>query len=287
MGKGLVGNSLSYAMVRILEGEVSFDDIDKIYAGTCLTEETMADLINHYGFFWRNVARERAKTEICKKHGVERLSQIEDFDVRLEEVSVKEEELLPEVTAEANELLHNLWNSNKVIQTRYIIPDGQKVKAKQLSKGQVVGEAEFEGREDSYRTPELVYINGEYYYTGYDESAAILARGESGLYNSELELLASQINHTSRGTTERDLDSRGNRSFLFQKLFPQYKDAIANVMGELNDNLKEEDIYSMLKETIAQGGHTAEEIGEAVNDVSHDNINDALSEITGDNTKER
>ena len=285
MGKGLIGNSLSYTMSKILSGEVSADDIDKIYCGTCFTEETMSELLSEYQTYWDSAARDRARREVCEKYGVQRLGQLrneEDYDKAYDELYARGDELRPTVAAEAEQLLHKLWDEGKIIQTRYRVPEGQKVKAKRLpgheirySDGQVLDEVEIEGTGQG-RYDEIVCIDGEY-FAYHDTLASSLGLGNSGLYNNEIELLANQIRQGSRTNVFPSED----RSFFLQKLFPQYKEAIAQVMSEMNYELSEKDVYDMLQEALRQKGeHTAEEIGEGIADLTQGEVGEALNAIT-------
>lgn len=275
MGKGLIGNSLSYTMRKVLIGEVSADDIDKIYAGTCFTEETMPELISEYEFGWREVANDRAIAEICKKYGVEKIWDLEGRAEREEayrEVSERRDELIPEVTVEAEELLHDLWDNNKIVQTRYQVPKGQTVIVKCPPHG-INEEADKTYETDGGPRGEVVQINGEF-YQDWDDSAS-LGWGRSGIFNNELELIANQIDQGFQVTTKT------SRIFFMQKIFPQYKDAIAQVGEKLSDRPREQEILEMLNEALGKTGeHTAEEIGEGIRDLTQSEVGEAFSTMT-------
>lgn len=284
MGKGLIGNSLSYTMQKILSGNISAEDIDKIYAGTCFTKETMPELLNGYRFYWDSVAYDRAEREICQKYGVKSLMELKD-DVKhekaYEEIYARGEELRPTIAVEAEQLLHELWNEGKIIQTRYRVPKGQKIKAKvfpghevHFIGGEEANEIEIEGKGES-RYDEILYLNGEYY--DYPSSSTVsLGIGKSGLFNNEIELLANQLSY---GFSE---DARNvDRVFFLQKMFPEYKDAIEQVSGQLNYRTSEKEVLEMLEEALRQKGeHTAEEIGEGIGDLTQGEIGDAINAIT-------
>ncbi len=279
MGKGLIGNSLSYTMRKILDGEVSADDIDKIYASTCFTEDTMSKLISEYEFQWDSAARDRAEKEICEKYGVEEIYDLDDREKRImahKEAYSRRDELLPIVTVEAEELLHNLWDNNKIIQTRYRIPEGETAIVKIVENGQ---EREFE------EGSEVVNINGELYYD-YSGYSASLGMGTSKLFNSEIELIANQLpNGHSIGINEA-------RIFYMQKLFPQYKDTIMQVGQAMKINIKENgflklnegEILDLLNQSLnRENEHTAEEIGEGIKDLNFLEVEEGLRSMTNGN----
>ena len=291
MGKGLIGNSLSYTMQRILSGEVSVDDIDKIYAGTCIAEDRMSGLLQEYNYYWENVARERAEAEICQKNGVEDIWDLEDKEKRhqaREELYARAREITPEVATEAETLLHKLWDEGRIIQTRYRVPEGQTVRAKLLPSRskwydgkEAQKEVEVTGRGEG-RSDEILDLNGEYYYC-YDTGVASLGRQRSGLFNNELELIANQL--YNGWSWDDDTEKDGDRLFCFEKIFPQYKDVIAEVGGKLNKEsireLREQGVLEMLQEALkARGEHTAEEIGEGIGDLTQGEVGEALNAIT-------
>lgn len=290
MGKGLIGNSLSYTMGKVLNGEISADDVDKIYAQTCFTEDKMSNLINEYNFYWEQSARTRAEKEICQKYGVEDIWDLEDREKRHkahEEVYVRVGELTPQVVTEAETLLHKLWDEGRIIQTRYRVPKGQTVKAKVFPGhethyygGQMSDEVEVTGKGQG-RNDEILDLNGEYYYC-YDTAVASLGMQRSGLFNNEIELIANQL---YSGYSWQDSQRNADRLFAFQKIFPQYKDAIAQVGGKLNADLimelREQGVLEMLQEALRERGeHTAEEIGEGIGDLTQGEVGEALNTIT-------
>ena len=283
MGKGLIGNSLSYTMRKVLSGEVSADDIDKIYAGTCFTEETMSELISGYEFYWREVASARADAEICTKYGVEEFWDLEDKAERVEayrEADERTDELLPEVTAEAEELLHNLWDNNKIVQTRYKVPEGQTVIAKVapfIFNKKSYQEEEYET--DGGPRGEVVQINGEFYVDPTANSAG-LGISCSKLFNNELELIANQICNGTGVFYDRE-GTKETRIFFMQKIFPQYKDAIAQIGEKLSSGLREQEILEMFNEALGKTEeHTAEEIGEGIRDLTQSEVGEAFSTMT-------
>lgn len=289
MEKGLIGNSLSYTMQEILSGKISAEDIDKIYAQTCVTKNTMSKIITEYNFYWENAARTRAKTEICQKYGVEDIWDLEDEEKRHnahEELYARTGELIPQVVTEAETLLHKLWDEGKIIQTRYRVPEGQTVKAKVFPSyefyhgGQVSDEVEVTGKGQG-RYDEILDLNGEYYYCS-DTAIASLGLQRSGLFNDEKELIANQL---FVGYSWQDSQRNADRLFAFQKMFPQYKDAIAQVGGKLNTdsirNLTEQSVLEMLQEALKEREkHTAEEIREGIEGLTQGEVGEALKTIT-------
>ena len=286
MGKGLIGNSLSYSMSSILSGRISAEDIDKIYAGTCFTEETMPNLLSQYKDYWDSAAYDRAEKEICEKYGVEKLIELkngEEYEKAYDEVYTRGDELRATVAREAEELLQKLWDEGKIIQTRYRVPQGQKVKAKVFPGherhyygGEIVDEVEIEGKEQG-RYDEILCLNGEYY--DYTDSATVsLGVASNGLFNNEIELLANQL---VRGFSNDDRNI--DRIFFLGKMFPQYKDAIEQVSSKLDYGSSEKEVLEMLEEALRQKGeHTAEEIGEGLGDLTQGEIGEALHVITND-----
>ena len=289
MGKGLIGNSLSYVMRAVLKGEVSVDDIDKIYAQTCFTEDRMSNLLSEYNFYWEDSARARAEEEICQKYGVEDIWDLEDKEMRHnahKEVQARADELMPQVVTEAETLLHKLWDEGRIIQTRYRVPEGQTVKAKLFPGherhyygGQVETEVEVTGTGQG-RYDEILDLNGEYYYS-YDTAVASMGMQRSGFFNNEIELIANQLYN---GYSWQDTQRNADRLFAFQKLFPQYKDAIAQVGAKLDidsiRDVREQGVLEMLQEALKdRGEHTAEEIGEGIADLTQGEVGEALNTI--------
>lgn len=276
MGKGLIGNSLSYVMRAVLNGEVSADDIDKIYEGTCITENRMSNFINEIESSLGAIAMKRAEREICQKYGFKSLWDTDDAAI-FNQVALRAKELFSEVIAEAEGLLHNLWDSNKIIQTRYRIPEGQSVVAKVTPANRQYDQdehAEYETQGNSRR--EVVQINGEFYEDWNNSSCLVF--GGSKLFNSELELIANQLRKGYSLCNESKENE--TRIFFMQKLFPQYKDAIAQV-SDLEIFLGEEAILKLLNEALRQNGeHTAEEIGEGIGDLTQSEVGEALNTIT-------
>ena len=282
MGKGLIGNSLSYTMTKILSGEISAEDIDKIYAGTCFTEETMSELLSAYQTCWDSAALDRARREVCEKYGVQKFRELrneEDYDKAYDEVYARGDELRPTVAAEAEQLLHKLWDEGRIIQTRYRVPKGQTVKARYFPDGSTEYEVTGTGQE---RYDEILDLNGEYYFTPIDNVAS-LGLQTSGLFNNELELIANQLycGWSWDDNSRHDQD----RLIFFEKMFPQYKDVITEVGGKLNSGLtkelREQGILEMLQEALKERGeHTAEEIGEGIADLTQGEVGEALSAIT-------
>ncbi len=294
MGKGLIGNSLSYTMKQILSGKVSTDDIEKIYAGSCMDESSIPDVIKQYHFDWEMTAMNKAEEEICQKYGVKKIWEIKDKEKLLQaerEIADRTKELTPEVTAEAEALLHELWNSKKIIQTRYRVPEGKTIKVKRFPdhevryNGEIVSdEMEVKGQEEG-RDVEVINLNGEYYFH-HDPNIAYLGAGNSRLFNNEQELIVNQIYY---GLSWQDEQRLNDRIFALQKMFPQYKDAIEKVARSLNFDsireLQEEGFLKMFQEEIEKrGDHTAEEIGEGVGEVAQIDVRDALKTVT--DTKE-
>lgn len=284
MGKGLIGNSLSYVMRAVLKGEVSADDIDKIYTGTCYTEDRMLSEYNH---ILERCAITRAAEEICQKYGVEDIWDLEGTGIdAYKEALARADELMPQVVTEAETLLHKLWDEGRIIQTHYRVPEGQTVKAKlfpgnerHYNGGQVETEVEVTGKGQG-RTDEILDLNGEYYYSD-DIMAADMGMGESRLFNNEIELIANQLYYGySRKCPQRNAD----RLFAFQKLFPQYKDAIEQVgknllfysIREKGEKVVLEKLQEALKD---RGEHTAEEIGEGIADLTQGEVGEVLNTI--------
>ena len=146
---GQIGNSLSTTMKEILLGRVGYDDIEKIYAGTCFDEKSIDSLINEYMFHWESVAYDIAKEEFEGRN--------EASQELWRKVHDRKDELLPEVAKKAEELLHKLWDEGKIIQYRYRVPNGEEAKYKRV-----------------YETREGVMIN---------EGFSVVGNGEYELIN--------------------------------------------------------------------------------------------------------
>lgn len=124
---------------------------------------------------------------------------------------------------------------------------------------------------------EVIQINGEFYEDWYN--AAGLGIGASKLFNNELELITNQLRN-GLGNSD-DSYRKDTRIFFMQKMFPQYKEAIAQVSEKLDWSLSEDDILNLLNEALRQTGeHTAEEIGDGVKDLTQGELGEALTAIT-------
>ena len=235
---GKIGNSLSRTMSLILSGELNYEELEKIYAGTCFTREEAEELIKHYDLEWGAIAYDRAENELGE-------------EASFKEICKREGELLPQVTLEAKKLLQQLLDDNKIVQTRYILPEGQKAKVKFLDHGSI-SEKNFTGDERI----ELVAINGQLYHTSQQFSLGSPSSKE--IYDSELELIAAQL--AARSNSDKDF------CVLLPKLFPQYEIEIGKMIEYIEH--KEQKGHKSAKleellELVQSQEHTSDEIGEA------------------------
>lgn len=241
---GKVGNSLSYTMGKILRGEIKYEELDTIYAGTCFTREEAADLIAEYRFNWKDIAVDRAKMELGKES---------DY----KEINERADELLPQVTLEAEKLLTQLLDDKKIVQTRYRVPEGQTVDVEIVLCDKESGNDTIKSKINGDGIREVISINGQLYDSigGFS-----LGTGNSNIFDNELELIANQI------------ANMGNRrisfEFLAKKMFPQHENEIKKMFEHIRSREKEVKYYfprkDELLEVAQQPEHTAEEIGEAI-----------------------
>jgi len=258
---GKIGNSLSYTMASILSGKTKYEEIDTIYAGTCFTREEAPEIISGYQVYWGEIAFDRAKMELGK-------------EADSLEIQKRAQELRPQVTLEAEKLLNQLLDDNKIVQTRQIVPEGQTVEVEQvidrddhldISKVKVNGD----GRR------EVISINGELFSAigGFG-----LGAGNVGFFNSELELIADQLSMRLRHP--RDFE------FLLKKMFPQYESEIEKMFEHIRGKEGYKDWVDVTQEELLElvqtPEHTAEEIGEATTPGAE---RDALEVIVGENER--
>lgn len=293
MGKGLIGNSLSFCMQDILKGNVSIDDIDTIYAGTCFTEETIPNLLEEYNYYWEAVAREKAGEEIARQYGVESIWDIDDKEQRAKAMKQEDEkraEIMPAIKSEARDVFYSLYESGKIVQTRYRIPQGEKEIATYVDFGEEITDHQYEVSSDSNG---LMKINGRLYETlsGYN---CVYADGQHKWCNNKKEFIASQMGATwSSGN-----DVRYTKAGMLKLLFPEYEQAITQLCGIMRESYLNrengkyffsfDEILEKLDElTQDRGVHTAEEIGDSVKDsVRLEAMQEVLSSMTRDENRD-
>ena len=273
MGKKLICNSLSFAITKILEGDVKEDDIDKIYSSTCLTEEDLLDYANNsLTLYSGNSAFTRAEKNIAKKYGYEDIDELYSKDADLferikKEIKEESKTLRPVLKEEAKQLVYSLWNSNKIIQTRYTVPENETRTVTWIDWNGKLQESAARAGDD------VTLVNGQLYRFGSEPET--LGKGSSNFFNNEGELIADQIFHS------RDSLHTTERLMFIKKMFPNYADVITKL--EENENwikLSQEDILRAIEEKARDGEHTIDEVADGIKNLTQSEIGEALNAIT-------
>lgn len=221
---GKIGNSLSATISWILLGKVKEDEIEKIYAGTGIKENELEIWLDGNNPWWEADAFDYR----------EKLSE-ENIELNEEQF----EELKENLKTRAREILYRLWNSGKIIQSKYHISEGEEVEIKSIDPNEKENSTPVE-----YRTKDgwVITINGEYF--NYESDIYVLEKSRCGLFDSELELIADQI----RFLTD---DIYVDRKYFLQRLFPQYSDVIEEVWNIPNLDWKtKEEVLAIFQEKL-------------------------------------
>ena len=216
MGKGLIGNTFSGCIRDILTGKISIDDVDKIYTGTCF-DEVDADKRREYLESYFN----RIVDFISKK----------DFSVDGEE-KIKDKDKLKE---EAEKIFYELYNSGKIVQTRYRVPEGKKEEATFIN---FFGELTDKTVEVDSNYGELMRINGKVYDNRSRLKNYPLLDTQHRWCEGVEQFIASQLTSVSLPDEEHNFAVTVSEELKLKLLFPEYESIITQVSDKLKESEK-------------------------------------------------
>lgn len=278
MGKGLIGNSLSSCISDILVGKISIEDVGTIYAGTCFTEETIPDMLKGYKYTWEMAAGEIARNEVFKKYGVKKWLELDESvrDAADAEIDSREAELIPSVKKQAADVFYQLYESGKIVQTRYRLPEGEKAQVRYVDFDGKIGEP----YEVTSKDGELMQIDGVL-YKSYEN--CVYSNNTHRWCNNIEEFIISQLESSP------DTWGRYAKSPMLKLLFPQYAQAIDKLCEIKAERCENGEYFIPFEELVGIFGeltqtkveHTAEGIGEAVGaTVRKEAMTEALANMT-------
>ena len=145
MGKGYIGHRIFDCMADILLGDISLEQIDKIYSRYSYTKDSLSRMLDLSSRARDYVAQLRAEKEIAKNRGLseddfysiydeddydeldEYVGHTEEYCKLREEVEKKKKELLPTVKKDAENVLRQSFESGKIVSIKYRIPEGETI----------------------------------------------------------------------------------------------------------------------------------------------------------------